>query len=114
MDKEINADELEITPLTYQVLNTFLEDYGRCKDFTYQIKKATRNGDNYFSVVYRINVEWENCTQSTFILKVPPKNVRRRKRFSSQDLFNREVLAFKEVRVISRKSFYCFFLLVVC
>lgn len=97
MNSENNTDEYEITPLTYQTLNTFLENYSVCKDFTYGIQKATRKGDNYFSVVYRVTVHWNNGTQRAFILKVPPKSVRRRERFFSRDIFIREVLAFNEV-----------------
>lgn len=97
MENENNTEELEISALNYLKLHSFLENYGTCKEFTYHIKKATKSGDNYFSVVYRIYVQWKNCTQTTFILKVPPKNVLRRKRFFSRDIFSREALAFEEV-----------------
>lgn len=97
MGNENNTKELEISSLNYLKLFNFLENYGPCKEFTYNIEKATRSGDNYFSVVYRIYVRWKNCTQTTFIIKVPPKNVLRRKKFFSCDIFNREALAFQEV-----------------
>uniref|UniRef100_A0A1A9VLX7 CHK domain-containing protein n=1 Tax=Glossina austeni TaxID=7395 RepID=A0A1A9VLX7_GLOAU len=88
----------EISDLVYKILNNFLnKEYGQGK-YKYDIKGATKKGDNYLGVVYRITVKMldNEDNRHQLILKVPPQNLLRREKFFARPVFLREALAFEK------------------
>ncbi|XP_053948125.1 uncharacterized protein LOC128856802 [Anastrepha ludens] len=67
--------------------------------FTYELLPATKKGENYIGILYRIAVKLDVRTGSSYsslILKIPPRSLTRRKQFFIRPCFLRESLAYQE------------------
>ncbi|XP_014086073.3 uncharacterized protein pkm isoform X2 [Bactrocera oleae] len=80
-------------------LQQLLERQFSSKSFTYKLLPATKKGENYIGIVYRVSVKLNtNCgvRLSNLILKMAPRNSTRRKQFFIRPCFLREALAYEE------------------
>lgn len=92
-------DTAEISRPVIAALNTFLDGKFGGQNYVYSIQEATKKGDNYMGVVYRILItnNKKPGNNMKLILKVPPQNPLRREQFFVRPGFLRESLAYKEV-----------------
>ncbi|XP_018804909.1 PREDICTED: uncharacterized protein LOC108978860 isoform X2 [Bactrocera latifrons] len=80
-------------------LQQLLERQFSSKSFTYELLPATKKGENYIGIVYRVSVKLNTSCGvrlSNIILKMAPRNSTRRKQFFIRPCFLREALAYEE------------------
>lgn len=64
------------------------------------IEPGSKKGDNFIGIVYRIlygRANEEKDENSSFILKIAPQNLTRRKKFGLREFFTREIFMYSEV-----------------
>ncbi|XP_058983196.1 uncharacterized protein LOC131800389 [Musca domestica] len=98
---DLEIKDTEISSGALATLKTFLDEtFGQHK-YNYNIDLATKKGDNYMGVVYRITVSVhsdaisDNKNDLKLIMKVPPQNPQRRQQFFAGPGFQREILAYR-------------------
>ncbi|XP_073828807.1 pinkman [Musca autumnalis] len=99
---DVEKEGNEISAVAIAALNNFLDTTFGINNYTYDINLATKKGDNYMGVVYRITVSPIQCdikneNSMNLILKVPPLNLQRRQQFFAGPGFNRETLAYEHI-----------------
>uniref|UniRef100_A0A0A1XLB8 Putative ribosomal protein S6 kinase alpha-1 n=1 Tax=Zeugodacus cucurbitae TaxID=28588 RepID=A0A0A1XLB8_ZEUCU len=80
-------------------LQQLLERQYSSDSFTYQLFPATKKGENYIGIVYRVSINLNTSFGirfSNLILKMAPRNSTRRKQFFIRPCFQREALAYEE------------------
>ncbi|XP_036341458.1 uncharacterized protein LOC118750842 [Rhagoletis pomonella] len=94
-----NATDNYPSSSVLRALQQLLEIKFPSQSFTYKLLPATKKGENYIGIVYRVAVKVNNKTgpcQWSLILKIPPRSPNRRKQFFVRPCFLRESLAYEE------------------
>lgn len=93
--------------LIKSALNESIEQLLKTTKYDTSIEPASKKGDNFVGIVYRVTCERTgtdgNAKNSSdplkLILKVAPQHQMRRDAFPSRQLFLREIYIFNEVRI---------------
>lgn len=98
--------DLDLSALSHELitsaLNETIEQQLKTTEFETSIEPASKKGDNFVGIVYRVTCTPKHDDQAEaanlkLILKVGPQHEQRREMFHSRQCFLREIYLFNEV-----------------
>lgn len=96
--------DLDLSALSHELITSALNDTIKSllntTEFETKIEPASKKGDNFVGIVYRVTCHDKNDDQAAplkLILKVAPQHEQRREMMNSRQCFLREIYLFNEV-----------------
>ncbi|XP_031627282.1 uncharacterized protein LOC116343401 [Contarinia nasturtii] len=95
---DLAISEILEKPIENELIKV-LKKRSNSNNFKFSIEFGSKKGANFMGNVYRILYEDENHNQSSLILKIAPKNLKRRGEFALRQMFLREIDMYDKVLV---------------